>query len=148
MQRRGRRGLASYRVIVQDSRRTPSSGKVVARLGYYDPHSKTNNLDKEKAQYYLDHGAQPTERVVALFKSEKIKLPNWVKEPSKKERSIKNPEKLRKNRPTEEKIEEPKAETPADEASEAPAETDAKAGDDSDASDKKEEASEETEAKE
>ncbi len=114
MQRRGRKGFATYRIVVQDSRQTPTSGKVVAQLGSYDPHSKVVNLDKEKAQFYLDHGAQPTQRVVALLKQEKVKLPMWVKDSTKKERSIKNPEKLRKNRPAEE-AQESKEETSSNE---------------------------------
>lgn len=146
MQRHGRKGHPTYRVVVQDSRQTPSSGKYVAMLGSYDPHAKTNTLVKDKAQFYLDHGAQPSDRVVKLFASEGIKLPKWVNEPTKQERSTRNPEKLRKNQPeqpTEEvapeevvaeapvetteveetTVEEPKVEdTPAEEVAEAPTE--------------------------
>ncbi len=133
MQRTGRRGHAQFRVIVQDSRRHPSSGNIVAMLGSYDPHTKTAKLEKEKAATYLEHGAQPSDRVARLLKSEGVKLPNWVKLPSKKEGVIKNPEKLRKNRPAgaeapptkaekeevtaEVKTEEPATEAPAGEAS-------------------------------
>ena len=78
MQRTGRKGHAQFRVVVQDSRRTPTSGRVVARLGSYDPHTKTATLDKEKAGYYLEHGAQPSDRVARLLKSEGVKLPDWV----------------------------------------------------------------------
>jgi small subunit ribosomal protein S16 len=63
MQRTGRKGHAQFRVVVQDSRRTPTSGKLVASLGSYNPHTKTTTVDKEKAKFYLEHGAQPTERV-------------------------------------------------------------------------------------
>ena len=37
LQRTGRRKRASFRMVVQDSRRAPTSGKVVANLGHYDP---------------------------------------------------------------------------------------------------------------
>ncbi len=67
MQRTGRKGHAMFRVVVQDSRQTPTSGKVVARLGSYDPHAKTVVLDKEKAAFYLEHGAQPSGRAVRLL---------------------------------------------------------------------------------
>lgn len=118
MQRTGRKGHAQFRVVVQDSRRTPTSGKVVANLGNFNPHTKEANLDKEKAQFYLDHGAQPSDRVVRLLKAQGVKLPSWVKEPADKQRSIRNAEKLRKNQPAE-----PEAEAPAEEAAEeAPAE--------------------------
>ena len=39
MQRTGRKGHAMFRVVVQESRLTPTSGRVVAMLGSYDPHS-------------------------------------------------------------------------------------------------------------
>lgn len=114
MQRLGRKGHPTYRVVVQDSRQAPTSGKYVALLGSYDPHTKTSSLQKERAQFYLDHGAQPSDRVVSLFKSEKVKLPKWVKDPTKQKRDIRNPEKLRKNRPAEEAAPaEPAEETPA-----------------------------------
>ncbi len=115
MQRLGRKGHPTYRVVVQDSRQTPTSGKYVALLGSYDPHTKTTTLVKEKATFYLDHGAQPSPRVVRLLQSEGVKLPSWVKtEASTKTRTIRNPEKLRKNNPVEavaEEISEPEAET-------------------------------------
>lgn len=103
MQRTGRKGHAQFRVVVQDSRRTPTSGKVVASLGHYNPHTKETVIDKEKAQKFLDNGAQPSERVTRLLKAEGVKLPSWVKVSEDSKRAIRNPEKLRRNRPAEEK---------------------------------------------
>lgn len=124
MQRTGRKGHAMFRVVVQDARRTPTSGKVVARLGSYDPHAKTITLDKEKASFYLEHGAQPSDRVAVLLKKEGIKLPKWVQEPTKKERTVRNADKRRSTRPAEPAEATAEAETPAAEAAdqEAPAE--------------------------
>ena len=101
MQRTGRKGHAMFRVVVQDSRRTPTSGKIVASLGSYDPHTKATSLDKEKAQFYLEHGAQPSDRVALLLKTEGIKLPTWVDIGDKKAGKLRNPDKLRRNRPAE-----------------------------------------------
>lgn len=115
MQRTGRKGHAMFRVVVQDSRQTPTSGKVVAQLGSYDPHSKAVTLNKEKAQFYLDHGAQPSERISRLLKAEGIKLPDWVKVSSSKERTVRNADKRRSTRP-----DEPAEETPAAEVAETP----------------------------
>ena len=110
MQRLGRKGHPTYRVVVQDSKQAPNSGKYVAMLWSYDPHTKQSTLVKDKAEFYLKNGAQPSDRVIGLFKSEKVALPNWVKDPTKHERSVRNPEKLRKNRPAEEApAEEPSA---------------------------------------
>jgi small subunit ribosomal protein S16 len=113
MQRTGRKGHAMFRIVVQDSRLTPSSGRFVALLGSYDPHAKTTTLAKEKAEYYLSHGAQPSDRVVRLLESEGVTLPNWVKKAQGKSGKIRNPEKLRKNQPKEEAVETPAEEAPA-----------------------------------
>lgn len=138
LQRTGRSGYAQYRVIVQDAHKSPTSGRVVAYIGSYDPHAKTVSLKKEKAQFYLDHGAQPSERVARLLKSEGIKLPKWVELSEPKERKTRNPEKLRKNQPAEEKA--PEAETPAEAEAEVTEETPAETA----AEEQKEEPSEET----
>ena len=125
MQRTGRKGHAMFRVVVQDSRRTPSSGKVVANLGSYDPHAKAVVLNKEKAQFYLDHGAQPSDRVASLLQKEGIKLPKWVKTTEGKKRDTRFPEKRRSTNPVEpEEPEAPTEEVPAEETAptEAPAE--------------------------
>ena len=110
MQRTGRHGHAMFRMVVQDARRTPTSGNIVALLGSYDPHTKTAVFDKEKASYYLEHGAQPSDRVVYLMKSQGVKLPSWVSVDSKKTAPILHQDKLRRNRPAEEAAPEPKVE--------------------------------------
>ncbi len=109
LQRLGRKGYPVYRLIVQESQRHPSSGKIVAYVGSYNPHTKEAKLELDQIQKYLDNGAQPTDRVVKLLKAEKkIKLPKWVKlDRTKKEKTIRNPEKLRKNQPKEEPVEAP-----------------------------------------
>lgn len=107
MQRKGRKGHAMFRMVVQDSRRTPTSGKVIAYIGSHDPHSKQTSIDKEKVNFYLEHGAQPSSRVIYLLQTEKVKLPTWIKEVQSKKGSIKSPEKRRSSTP---KVEEPVAE--------------------------------------
>lgn len=114
MQRTGRKGHAMFRVVVQDSRRTPTSGKIVANLGSYDPHSKTVTLNKEKAAFYLEHGAQPSDRVARLLKAEGVKLPKWVTSAAEHKRDVRNPEKRRSTAPKEEVAEEPTTEAPAE----------------------------------
>jgi small subunit ribosomal protein S16 len=116
MQRTGRKGHAMFRVVVQDSRRTPSSGKVVALLGSYDPHQKTVTLDKEKAAFYLEHGAQPSDRSARLLKNEGIAMPSWVKVEADKVRVVRHADKRRSTQPpapVEEVAKEPAAEVPA-----------------------------------
>lgn len=115
MQRTGRKGLANFRVVVQDSRFSPSSGRIVTQLGHYNPHTKETVLDKEKTAQYLSNGAQPSERVVKLLVDQKVDLPSWVEKPSTdKKRATKNPDKLRKNQPKEEATVEVSAEETAE----------------------------------
>jgi small subunit ribosomal protein S16 len=72
LQRLGRKGLPVYRLAVQESRRHPSSGRVVAYVGAYNPHTKEVKVDAEKVTFYLKNGAQPTTRVVKLLVSQKV----------------------------------------------------------------------------
>ncbi len=116
LQRTGRKGHAQYRLVAQDSRFSVSSGRVVSYLGSYNPHTKEAKIDGEAVAKYLDNGAQVSDRVAGLLKANGIKLPDWVKASTPSKRAIRNPEKLRRNRP-----EEPKEE-PAPVAEEAPAE--------------------------
>ncbi len=113
LQRQGKTHYATYRVIVQDVLRHPSSGKVVAYVGSYNPHTKQVQLDKEAIENYLNHGAQPTDRVVRILTGEGMTMPKWVKTVRAKQRGIRNPEKLRRNQPREESAEAPVEETAA-----------------------------------
>lgn len=116
LQRTGRKGHAQFRVVVQDSRRTPTSGRVVALLGSYNPHTKEAILNKELAAKYLSNGAQPSDRVVRLLQAEKVALPQWVKIAAPKSGTIRNLDKLRRNQPAEEAPAEEVVEAPAEEA--------------------------------
>lgn len=107
LQRLGRKGYPVYRLAVQESHRHPSSGRVVAYVGSYNPHTKEAKVQTEAAQKYLSNGAQPTPRVVKLLKEAGVELPSWVKQPdTDKQKAIRNAEKLRKNQPKEEVAEE------------------------------------------
>lgn len=114
LQRVGRKGYPVYRLAVQEAQRHPSSGRVVAYVGTYNPHTKDANVQAELAQKYLDNGAQPTPRVVKLLAAAGVKLPTWVKQAdTSKQKAVRHTDKLRKNQPKEEVIE---AEAPAEEA--------------------------------
>lgn len=113
LQRFGRKAMPVYRVSVQEAQRHPSSGRVVAYVGTYNPHTKEVKLNKEKIEFYLKNGAQPSPRVVRLIEADKITLPAWVKKSPAKEGKVRHAEKLRKNQP--------KAEAPAEQPTEAPA---------------------------
>ena len=117
MQRNGRSHYPVYRIVVQEAQRHPLSGRVVAEVGNYNPHTKTTVLDQEKIEFYLKNGAQPSTRVARILKANKIKLPAWVKDAPVKQAKAKHADKLRKNQPKEEAPTEeaPAEETPAEE---------------------------------
>ena len=121
LQRLGRKAAPVYRLAVQEAQRHPSSGRVVAYVVSYNPHTKESNINVEKVAVYLKNGAQPTPRVVKLLEAAKVELPKWVKTTrTDKQSTIRNPEKLRKNQPKEEaKVEDPETEAPAEEKTEA-----------------------------
>ncbi len=114
LQRLGRKGYPVYRLAVQESQRHPSSGRVVAYVGSYNPHTKEANVQNEAVEKYLTNGAQPTPRVVKLLKDAGVALPSWVKvTATDKQKSVRHAEKLRKNQPKEEVVAE---EAPAEAA--------------------------------
>jgi small subunit ribosomal protein S16 len=120
MQRTGRSGHAQFRVVVQDARFNPKSGRVVAYLGSYDPHTKVAKIDGEKTSKFLDNGAQPSDRIVRILQKEGIKLPSWVKTAEPKGRAVRNPEKRRSTTP---KVETPEVEAQPEQAPAAETET-------------------------
>lgn len=150
LQRVGRAGYATYRLVVQESQRHPSSGRVVAFVGSYNPHTKEANVQVETAQKFLDNGAQPTPRVVKLLKDAGVTLPKWVVEANaSKQKTIRHSDKLRRNQPApevEEVVEEPAAEVV--EAPEEPVEEASAVEDGASAEDNVEEAAPEAEATE
>lgn len=105
MQRNGRVHAPVYRIVVQEAQRHPLSGRVVAEVGNYNPETKRVVLDKEKVEFYLGHGAQPSSRVAYVLKKEGIELPKWYKEAPQKHKQAKHADKLRKNQPKEESVE-------------------------------------------
>lgn len=64
MQRTGRHKLASYRIVVADSR-YPRDGRFIEILGSYDPTTNpaTVKIDTEKAYEWIKKGATPSDTV-------------------------------------------------------------------------------------
>lgn len=101
MQRNGRAHHPVYRLVVQEAQRHPLSGRVVAEVGHYDPHTKNITLDQATIEKYLSYGAQPSTRVAFLLAKNGVKLPTWVKQAPKHSAKAKNPDKWRKYQPKE-----------------------------------------------
>ena len=99
LQRNGHKGLPLYRIVVQEAQRHPLSGRIVAYVGSYNPHTKAVVLDKAMVEKYLTNGAQPSTRVVRVLTKEGIKMPKWVGQLNEKHVAVKHADKLRKNQP-------------------------------------------------
>ncbi len=63
-----------YRVIVADSK-ARRDGPFIEIIGTYDPKKEPSEikLNLERAEYWLGHGAQPTDRVKRLLEKAKLK---------------------------------------------------------------------------
>jgi len=57
LQRVGRKGDPSYRIVATNSRNGPKSGKAVEVLGHYDAIRKTRTVNAESVKKYLANGA-------------------------------------------------------------------------------------------
>ena len=68
LQRKGKKGLPVYHVVIADGR-APRDGKFIERIGVYNPVSKPAEIDInfERALYWLQAGAEPTDTVNALL---------------------------------------------------------------------------------
>ncbi len=69
LKRHGKIRTPFYRVVVADSR-TKRDGRVIEEIGKYHPTEEPSliEINRERAQYWLGVGAQPTEQVLALLK--------------------------------------------------------------------------------
>ncbi len=75
LQRRGRKNYPFYQIIVADSR-APRDGKYIERIGSYNPNTNpaTITLDFDRALYWLQVGAQPTDTVRNILSNEGVLL--------------------------------------------------------------------------
>ena len=113
LQRHGRKGYAFYQIVVADSR-APRDGKFIERVGSYNPNTNPATIDLkfERALYWLQTGAQPTDTVRNILSTEGVlmkkhlldgvkkgafdsakaeeKFTAWVSEKSSNKAAIKN----------------------------------------------------------
>lgn len=73
LKRFGRRHQSFYRISATDARR-PRDGRVIEELGWYDPEAGTPDkqlsLNRERVEYWLSKGAQPSDTVRNLLKKQ------------------------------------------------------------------------------
>lgn len=75
LKRFGRRHQSFYRVSAMDTRK-PRDGRVIEELGWYDPEAKDPqhqiSLKRERVEFWLKAGAQPSETVAQLLRRQGI----------------------------------------------------------------------------
>ena len=73
LSRAGAKKRPFYRIVVADSR-SPRDGRAIEEIGYYDPISEPIDIkvDAEKAKKWLATGAQPSDTVKSLLKTQGI----------------------------------------------------------------------------
>lgn len=69
LRRMGSNRRPVYRVVVSDSRRTPTAA-VIEEVGFYNPRNEPAEvrIDRERIQYWIARGAQLSETVQSLMK--------------------------------------------------------------------------------
>jgi len=65
----GKRNRPHYRVVVSDSRKTPTAS-AVEEVGHYNPieNPPVLHLDRERIEYWMGHGAQLSGTVKDLLR--------------------------------------------------------------------------------
>lgn len=73
LQRGGRKGYAFYSIVIADVR-APRDGKFTEKIGTYNPNTNpaTVDLNFDRALYWVETGAQPTDTVRNILKGEGV----------------------------------------------------------------------------
>ena len=68
LRRVGAKGQPHYRVVVADAR-SPRDGRFIETIGHYNPRLDPPEfkIAEDRAVYWLQHGAQPTDAVLRMF---------------------------------------------------------------------------------
>lgn len=70
LRRTGRKKTPTYRIVVADSQ-SPRDGRFIEIIGQYAPRQSGDtalNLKTDRANYWLDQGAQPSDTVRSLLR--------------------------------------------------------------------------------
>ena len=127
--RGGSKKRPHYAIVASDSR-MPRDGRFIEKLGTYNPLLPKDSEDRvkmnmERVQYWLDHGAQPTDRVARFLEAAGVKEKATRNNPNKAKPGQKAQQRADENAQKAADAEAAAAEAeaaPAEEAAEAPAE--------------------------
>ncbi len=75
LQRHGRKDYAFYSIVIADSR-APRDGRFTEKIGTYNPNTNpaTVDLKFDRALYWVETGAQPTDTVRSILSHEGVML--------------------------------------------------------------------------
>jgi len=87
--RMGRKKRSFYRIVVTDSR-TPRDGRYIESIGTYNPIVNPPEIKvlEERANYWLDHGAIPTDTVKSLLKHKGVIYKRYLRKKGFEEAKI------------------------------------------------------------
>jgi len=89
LQPKGKKNQRHFHIVVME-KKSKLVGRYVDKIGWINPHESTRNIDKEKAEKWLQNGARPTDTVHNLLVSEGIlkakKIPVHSKKKVKEEK--------------------------------------------------------------
>ena len=80
LQRGGRKSYAFYRIVIADAR-APRDGRFTEKIGTYNPNTNpaTVELNFERALYWVECGAQPTDTVRNILSREGVYMMKHLK---------------------------------------------------------------------
>ncbi len=68
----GKKKQPVFKIVVTDKKNPPSAGRFIDEVGFYNPITKENRIDKEKALNWINKGAQPSDTVRNLLIKEGV----------------------------------------------------------------------------
>jgi small subunit ribosomal protein S16 len=87
LMRMGRKNRPFFRLAVMDGRK-PRGGATLEIIGHYDPlvkdAGKATKVNKERAEYWLKVGAQPSETVLSILRKHEVVIPPKAKRKPRK----------------------------------------------------------------
>lgn len=80
LQRHGRKNYAFYSIVIADSR-APRDGRFIEKIGTYNPNTNPSTVDLkfDRALYWVEVGAQPTDTVRNILSNEGVYLMKHLK---------------------------------------------------------------------
>ena len=80
LQRHGRKNYAFYSIVIADSK-APRDGRFIEKIGTYNPNTNPSTVDLkfDRALYWVEVGAQPTDTVRNILSKEGVYLMKHLK---------------------------------------------------------------------